>query len=521
MALRDVVRRIALPSVLAGSAPATCPPCPTSSATSWRPLCYPVLQHSPTPPHDGIGASRYDYRLPRVGHGLKRLVVVGSDGQISLAALRWIRDQDIAFSFLERNGKVLCVTGPVGSSDAKLRRAQAFAINNGVGLEICRRLIDAKLQGQEQVLRDLLDRGATADVIARFRNRLDSAENFDALRILESNAAASYFREWRDIPVSWPKADLPKIPEHWRFVGSRQSSLSGGPRLAVTPVHAILNYCSALLEAETRLAISALGMDPGLGLGLHTDTANRDSAVFDVLEPIRPRIEAWLLDWIAKEPLRRADFFETARGNVRLMAPMCAKLSETAPVWGKLVAPWAEYVARTLWAGVTSGRTRNSILPTRLTQQRRTEAKGKVWMIAPKPPKTEHFCRGCGKKIANGRLNCASCAVEGATERLAGAAKLGRAAAQSPQARTKHVASRRRHAQACSAWDESTQPAWLTSEVFSQQIQPLLSAVSTSVIRSRIGVSRWYAGRIREGYRPHPRHWRILAELAGISAEGQ
>jgi hypothetical protein len=40
-----------------------------------------------------------------------------------------------------------------------------------------------------------------------------------------------------------------------------------------------------LLEAETRLAISALGMDPGLGLGLHTDTANRDSLVFDVLEP--------------------------------------------------------------------------------------------------------------------------------------------------------------------------------------------------------------------------------------------
>jgi hypothetical protein len=29
-------------------------------------------------------------------------------------------------------------------------------------------------------------------------------------------------------------------------------------------------------------------------------------------------------------------------------------------------------------------------------------------------------------------------------------------------------------------------------------------------------VSRWYAGRIREGYRPHPRHWQKLAELAGI-----
>jgi CRISPR-associated endonuclease Cas1 len=471
--------------------------------------------------HDGIGAERYNYRLPRVGHGLKRLVVVGSDGQISLMALRWLRDQDVAFSFLERNGKVLCVTGPVGSSDAKLRRAQAFAISNGVGLKICRRLIDAKLQGQEQVLREHLDSGAAADAIVRFRNRLDSAESFDALRILESNAAAAYFREWRDIPVTWPKADLPKIPERFRFVGSRQSLLSGGPRLAVTPAHAILNYCFALAEAETRLAISALGMDAGVGLGLHTDTANRDSLVFDVLEPIRPHVETWLLDWIAKEPLRRADFFETASGNCRLMSQMCTHLGGTAPAWGKLIAPWAEYVARTLWAGVTSGRTRNSILPTRLTQQRRTEAKGKIWATRAEPPKAEHFCRGCGKRIANGSLNCANCAVEGATERLAGAAKQGRVAARRPEARAKHIASRKRHAQACSVWDASMQPAWLTSEVFSQQIQPLLPNIPTSAIRLRIGVSRCYAGRIRKSYRPHPRHWLALAELTGVSADGQ
>jgi hypothetical protein len=36
---------------------------------------------------------------------------------------------------------------------------------------------------------------------------------------------------------------------------------------------------------------------------------------------------------------------------------------------------------------------------------------------------------------------------------------------------------------------------------------------ATSTIASRIGVSRWYAGRIREGYRPHARHWQKLAQL--------
>ena len=164
-----------------------------------------------------------------------------------------------------------------------------------------------------------------------------------------------------------------------------------------------------------------------------------------------------------------------------------------------------------------SGRAGNSVLPTRLTQQRPTEAKGKVWIASVEPPNRDHFCRGCGKTITNESTHCAGCAVEAATTRLISAASLGREAARSPEARAKHGASRRRHAQACSDWDASTQPAWLTKEVYSQRIQPLLAGMSNSSIVSRIGVSPWYAGRIRHGYRPHPRHWRVLAELVGIS----
>jgi len=79
---------------------------------------------------DGISTERSRFRLPRVGHGLKRLVVIGSDGMISLAALRWLSDQNAAFIMLERDGKVLATTGPVRPSDAKLRRAQALAANS-------------------------------------------------------------------------------------------------------------------------------------------------------------------------------------------------------------------------------------------------------------------------------------------------------------------------------------------------------------------------------------------------------
>src|SRR5260370_15637310 len=52
---------------------------------------------------DGIGADRRHTRLPRVGHALRRLVVIGSDGIVSLSAIRWLADHDARFVMLERD----------------------------------------------------------------------------------------------------------------------------------------------------------------------------------------------------------------------------------------------------------------------------------------------------------------------------------------------------------------------------------------------------------------------------------
>ena len=131
---------------------------------------------------DGIGADRRQCRLPRVGHELKRLVVIGSDGMISLAALRWLSDQNAAFVMLERDGKVLATTGPVRPSDAKLRRAQAFAAQSEIGLQIACELISRKLAGQEQVVRTKLRDLSTAAAIARFRAALPNAPSRPVIR---------------------------------------------------------------------------------------------------------------------------------------------------------------------------------------------------------------------------------------------------------------------------------------------------------------------------------------------------
>jgi CRISPR/Cas system-associated endonuclease Cas1 len=131
---------------------------------------------------DGIGTERYYGRFARVNHGIQRLVVVGSDGLISLAAIRWLADQNAAFVMLERNGSVLVSTGPISASDARLRRAQACALYSDAALSIARELITRKLENQETVARENLSDSRAANLIAGFRAKLSSAETIAKVR---------------------------------------------------------------------------------------------------------------------------------------------------------------------------------------------------------------------------------------------------------------------------------------------------------------------------------------------------
>src|SRR5450432_1861934 len=181
---------------------------------------------------DGIGADRHKARFSRVGHGLKRLVVIGSDGMVSLSALRWLADQKAAFVMLERDGSVLATVGPVRPSDARLRRAQALSSQSGIAIEIARELIDKKLIGQEKVARYKLLATDSADSIAHYRAQLAKSDTPEAIRLVESQAAGCYWSAWRTLPINFPRKDMRRVPDHWRAFGTRVSPLTGSPRLA-------------------------------------------------------------------------------------------------------------------------------------------------------------------------------------------------------------------------------------------------------------------------------------------------
>jgi CRISPR-associated endonuclease Cas1 len=463
---------------------------------------------------DGVGLERRKIRLARVGHGLKRLCCIGSDGFVSLAALRWLADQDVAFTMLERSGKVLLVTGPVPPSDAKLRRAQALAHSSGAALRMSRELIRQKLVAQEQVVRLQLLDSRTADEIARFRDELPRAECISTIRLIESQAARAYWSAWSTLPINFPKNQSSRLPAHWLSFEMRVSPLTGSPRLACNPPNSILNFLYALLESEARLAAAALGLDPGLGV-LHVDTTARDSLACDLMEPIRAQVDSYVLDLITREYLSRSWFVEERDGNCRLSAEFVSRLAQTAPMWSRAVAPVAEWVAREFWKTI---RRPDAPLATRLTQSNKREAKGAAPVPPPiRPTRRDNLCPECGKTIRPKSTKCASCAVDDACKNMLDAARIGRQIANSPEARLKQANTQRKNALAQHAWKPSDQPVWLNEKFYVTKIQPVLASMSASAIARKISVSRCYAGRIREGYRPHQRHWKALAGLIGVT----
>jgi CRISPR-associated endonuclease Cas1 len=447
---------------------------------------------------DGIGAQQRFARFPRVGHGLKRLVVIGSDGLVSLAALRWLADQGAAFLMIDRLGEVLATTGPVHPSDARLRRAQSLAEDSGAAMRIAVELIRLKLLAQEQLVREQLQNTASAEIIADQRHALTRATSKEDIRRHEAYGALAYWRAWHELPVHFSQSDLQRVPKHWQVFGSRVSPLTKSPRLAVNPPNAMLNYLYAILESEARLAISELGLDPGIGV-LHSDTRTRDSLACDVMEPIRPQVDLYLLDFLDREPLQRKWFFEERDGNCRLTGEFAAQLSETSKLWRQALGPFAEWMLRTFWS-CSSSTSKIDAPATRLTQDRKREAKG--------IPTQRHLESGSIPRTPD---------TKSLANEIRIIPKLARLERFDPVAQSRRAESQRRQAAAQRAWSPVGRPDWLDEKTYRERVQPQLLGVVASRIMSALSISEAYASRIRGGRCvPHPRHWLNLARLVNL-----
>lgn len=468
---------------------------------------------------DGIGRTRRVRRFTRADRTLRRVVVLGNSGTVSLDALRFLGDIRVHLVHIDREGRVLAVSAVQGTDNPALRRAQAHAAGGPVGMELARAHITEKIQGQLAMVRRIATRDVVA-VIEAALGDLSTAETLDEILMAESVAASVYWPALHDVSVHFTKGDDKKVPVHWHTFGQRRSPMSQSARMAVTPAHALLNYAYALLVAEARIACLTMGLDPGLGI-LHADKANRDSLVADVIEPVRPRVDAYVLDLLDRRTFRASDFTETRQGVCRVLAPLTHELAESTTTWAQLVGPVVERVAVTL-AQTSQGSVRRVSTP--LTGQSRAAAARRVLQgqTAPKAtrtPKPLPTCRTCGGPVPRADYRyCDQCRGERQAEVATAFSEAGQAAFRRRQAqgddptRTEEALAKQRQAmirrnREAKEWQEAGgEPQ--DPEIFRTEILPSLQDLSIMRLSKVTGLSRNYCLDVRKGkYVPHPRHW--------------
>ncbi len=233
----------------------------------------------------------------------------------------------------------------------------------------------------------------------------------------------------------------------------------------------------------------------------HTDKKARDSLVLDLLEPVRPLVDAAVLRLLGRRYFRASDFHETAQGACRLLPPLSHELAEHLPTYARAIAPIAEHVAHAL-ASTSPGQIelRTPLTRSNTTRAQQPGARSARRSGSQSPPKVSPTCRNCGNALAESRRQlCPACwpVTRAAIATTAGrdrAAKLARLRCEGADP-TNTAEARAQRSQALSArkrqqlaWEAARPGSDLTATDLAERVLPALRDVPLSAIQAATGL---------------------------------
>lgn len=133
------------------------------------------------------------------------------------------------------------------------------------------------------------DQRIVVDGFRRLAVLAREAQNMDSLRGFEGIAQRNLFAHWRSL-----------LPVQLGFEQRRR-------RPPPDPVNAVLSLSYGLAHHEAIRQCMRSGLDPWLGV-YHALTPGRHSLACDLIEPLRPRIEKWVVELFCSGCLDRRHF---------------------------------------------------------------------------------------------------------------------------------------------------------------------------------------------------------------------
>jgi CRISPR-associated protein Cas1 len=269
-----------------------------------------------------------------------RIIILDASGGITLDALSWMSEQEIALVQLNWRGQV-SFSGNCGfSADPKLVRLQCELQGSKMAMQINRRLIAAKFDASGQTLRAIFgDTPSAKDAISKIQSwKMKVQNSTDANshgRILgyEGMAASIYYRAWHDLPLKWSGLWKKPVPPSWSKIGARSMAWQRESNNARHPINAMLNYGYAMLISQVRSELVAAGFDPSIGFA-HRREGNRIPLVYDLMEPLRPVVDQKILEFSLSHTFTPGDFTISSGGGCRLNPQMARVVAERTSTVG-------------------------------------------------------------------------------------------------------------------------------------------------------------------------------------------
>jgi CRISPR-associated endonuclease Cas1 len=224
--------------------------------------------------------------------------------------------------------------------DPLIIRAQCAADPLKIAREIVRAKISAELNAT------IPDAEARRREFTEWAAKLNSARSVAEIMIVESRAAASYSRTFRDAGLRERKNG--NLPRSWlRFAQRNKSASFLGNKHASHPINAMLNYCYIVEAGRLAKALAARGLALPIGY-LHSHKKGRNSLVWDAIEPLRPAIDAKVFKFVAEHEFARSDFPQSGHNVHRLSRDVTQLLLHKASLPSCEIEEAAEWMVRTI-----------------------------------------------------------------------------------------------------------------------------------------------------------------------------
>ena len=230
---------------------------------------------------------------------LERVVIQGKV-ETDTRTLAALASEGIAVQLISgrKNERLATLLGPL-HNDARRRIAQYRAHTDPRrATAIARAILLRKIQGQRRMLQRALSRRpdlrqpltSTLKQLRDLQEQVrEEPQNLSRLRGLEGAAAARYFAAYVKL-----------FPDSLGFTTRRR-------RPPPDPVNAVLSLAYTLIHGDALAQIHAAGLDPYIGF-LHEPDFGRPSLASDLMEPLRPRVDAWVWELFRERKLRGERF---------------------------------------------------------------------------------------------------------------------------------------------------------------------------------------------------------------------